>query len=504
MTSSATGTTRAAATLELLRNQKVAVSVVFVAAMFMNIMDVTIVNVALPTLGREFHVQPDSVSTVAIGYLVSLAVFIPASGWLGDRFGGKRVLLTSIVIFSGASALCGAAQSLGQLVTFRILQGAGGGLMVPVGMALLFRTFPPAERVRASSILVIPTALAPALGPVLGGLFVTELSWRWVFYVNVPVGVAALVFGLIFLERQPRLPTGPFDLVGFLLAAVGLGALMYGVAEGPFKGWGSPLIVAAITGGTVLLVILTVFELRTRQPLIDVRLLNDRLFRSCTAVLLIGSAAFIGALFLVALFFQDGLGLSALQSGLNTFPEAIGVMAGAQVVTRLLYPALGPKRVMLIGLTILACALASLTLIGTDTNLWWARAALFVAGYGMSHVFVPSQAAGFATITPAATGRASTLFNALRQLGSALGVAVFTTVVATVGPEHVRAGREVSNLAAYHLAFLVAAGMAVAAWFCALTVSDADAAATIVPRRRARARARAQAPAAEAVPAAGA
>src|ERR1700746_923117 len=165
-------------------NQKVAVSVVFVAAMFMNIMDVTIVNVALPTIGREFHVRPDSVDTVAIGYLVSLAVFIPASGWLGDRFGGKRILLTSIVLFTGASALCGAAGSLGQLVAFRILQGVGGGLMVPVGMAMLYRTFPPSERVRASSIMVVPTAIAPALGPLLGGLFVTDLSWRWVFYVN--------------------------------------------------------------------------------------------------------------------------------------------------------------------------------------------------------------------------------------------------------------------------------------------------------------------------------
>jgi EmrB/QacA subfamily drug resistance transporter len=484
-------------------NQKVAVSVVFVAAMFMNIMDITIVNVALPTLGREFGVRADSVGTVSIGYLVSLAVFIPASGWLGDRFGGRRVLLTSIVIFSGASALCGAADSLGQLVLFRILQGAGGGLMVPVGLALLYRTFPPSERVRASSILVVPTAVAPALGPVLGGLFVTELSWRWVFYVNVPIGAAALLFGWLFLEKKPAQPVGRFDVVGFLLSASGLAALMYGISQGPFKGWGSSLIVTTITAGAVLLVVLTVFEFRRPDPLIDVRLFGDRLFRSCNAVMLLGSAAFIGALFLVALFFQDGLGLTALQSGLNTFPEAIGVMAGAQMVTRLLYPALGPRRVMLIGLTILTIALASLTQIGTETNLWWARIALFVAGYGMAHVFVPSQAAGFATITQEATGRASTLFNAQRQLGSAFGVALLTTVVATVGPVRVEAGHIVSNLTAYHAAFLVAAGMAVLAGFCALTVSDADAADTIVPRRsRTRARDRAGAPAP--VPAAGA
>ena len=193
-------------------NQKIAVAVVFVAAMFMNIMDVTIVNVALPTIGREFGVRADAVDTVVIAYLVSLAVFIPASGWLGDRFGPRRVLLTSVVIFTGASALCGAAGSLGQLVFFRVLQGAGGGLMVPVGMAMLFRAFPPAERVRASSIMVIPTAMAPALGPVIGGLFVTDLSWRWVFYVNVPIGIAAVTFGLVFLAPQTAPQPGRFDL----------------------------------------------------------------------------------------------------------------------------------------------------------------------------------------------------------------------------------------------------------------------------------------------------
>ncbi|MBV9661183.1 MAG: MFS transporter, partial [Acidimicrobiales bacterium] len=216
---------------DTLRNQKIAVAVVFVSAMFMNIMDTTIVNVALPTIGRDFHVRPDSVDTVAIGYLVSLAVFIPVSGWLGDRLGGRRVLLASVVVFTVASALCGIAQNLAELVAFRVVQGVGGGLMVPVGMALMFRTYPPAERVRASSILVVPTALAPALGPVLGGVFVTELSWRWVFFVNLPIGVAAWIFGMLFLDRHRSDGAGRLDLVGFVLSAAGLGLAMYGVSE---------------------------------------------------------------------------------------------------------------------------------------------------------------------------------------------------------------------------------------------------------------------------------
>ncbi len=484
-------------------SQKVAVGAVFVAAMFMNIMDVTIVNVALPTIGRDFHVRPDAVDTVAIGYLVSLAVFIPASGWLGDRFGGKRILLMSIVIFTGASALCGAAGSLGQLVAFRILQGAGGGLMVPVGMAMLFRTFPPSERVRASSIMIVPTAIAPALGPLLGGLFVTNLSWRWVFYVNVPIGAAALAFGFLFLKSQRQPDPGDFDLLGFVLAAAGLALIMYGVSEGPFHGWRSALIVSTITCGAVLLAALIRVELRRMHPLIDFRLFSDRLFRSTNAVMALGAAAFIGALFLVALFFQDGLGLSALQSGLNTFPEAIGVMVGAQVITRLLYPVFGPRRVMVGGILVLSASLAALALVGVETNLWWVRVDMFIAGYGMSHVFVPSQAAGFATISPAATGRASTLFNAVRQVGSAVGVALLTTVIAAVGPVRVVDGHVSPYLTAYHVAFLVAAGVALLAGICALTVNDADAADTMVRRPQARRRAKSAQPAREPVGASG-
>src|SRR6201994_3224490 len=173
--------------------------------MFMSILDTTIVNIALPTIGRDYKVSATAVDSISIAFLVSLAVFIPASGWLGDRFGGKRVLRSAIAVFSVASALCGVATSLGELVVFRVLQGAGGGMLAPVGMAMLYRVFPPEERVRAAAILTVPTTLAPALGPVVGGLLTTDLSWRWVFYVNLPIGAAALLFGALFVQesRQP-------------------------------------------------------------------------------------------------------------------------------------------------------------------------------------------------------------------------------------------------------------------------------------------------------------
>jgi EmrB/QacA subfamily drug resistance transporter len=463
-------------------SQKVAVGVVFVAAMFMSIMDVTIVNVALPTIGRDFHVSPTAVDSISIAFLVSLAVFIPASGWLGDRFGGKRVLLTAIVIFTAASALCGLASSLGELVAFRVLQGVGGGMLAPVGLAMLFRVFPPAERIRASAILTIPTTFAPALGPVLGGLLVTDLTWRWVFYVNVPIGVAAFVFGVIFLQQAEQDRPGRFDLAGFLLSGIGLGALMYGVSEGPGHGWGSPQVLATIIAGAVLLAVMVVVELRTAEPIVALRLLGNRLFRSANGVMVLTSVAFLGSLYVISLYYQDGRGLSPLASGLSTFPEAVGVMLGAQLASRVLYPRLGPRRHITIGLLGVTVSIGLLALLGPGTSLWWARVLMFTLGLAMGQVFVPTQAAAFATISPAETGRASTMFNAVRQLGGAVGVAVLTTVIVGVGATHLVAGHEVANLTAYRITFLVAAAIALLGIGPSLSIKDADAAATIVRR----------------------
>ena len=459
-------------------SQKVSVSAIYVLVMFMSIMDVTIVNVALPRLGREFSVPAAHVDTVVVGYLVSLAIFIPVSGWLGDRYGTKRVLLGALVVFTAASALCGAAQSLSQLVFFRVLQGVGGGMLAPVGLAMLFRTFPPAERVRASRILIVPTALAPAIGPVLGGLLVTDISWRWVFYVNLPLGVIGVVFGALFVREQRSDEPGRFDLPGFLLSGIGFGAVMYAASEGPAKGWTSAPILASGIVGVVLLAALVRVELRSRAPMLDLRLLSNRLFRRTSATMMLSIAAFLGSLFLVALFYQDGFGVSALQSGLSTFPEAIGIMVGAQIAGRI-YPHIGPRRLMVGGLLGVGTTLALIATVPFSASLWEMRALMLLIGLCQAHVFVPAQAAAFATVTPAATGRASTMFNAGRQLGGAVGVAILSTVISAIGVMHRVGGELRPNAHAYHVAFLVAAGIAVSAVVIVVRVVDRDAAPTM-------------------------
>jgi EmrB/QacA subfamily drug resistance transporter len=466
-------------------DQRPVVAAVYIAAMFMAILDTTIVNVALPTLGRDFHARADGVGLVSIAYLVSLAVFIPASGWLGDRVGGRNALLGAIGLFTIASALCGLATNLDELVGFRLLQGAGGAIMTPVGLAMLFRIYPPAERVRVSSIIALFTTLGPALGPILGGLFTTEASWRWVFFVNVPVGVAAFALGARRLAEHRSSDPGRLDVPGLLLSALGFGCAMYGVSEGPIRGWTNGTVLVAIGAGVTLLVATVIVELRVSHPLIDLRLFRDRLFRASTCLYAFGSVAYLGALYLAALFFQDALGLSAIQAGLTTFPSALGTMIGAQLVTRVLYGRFGPRRLTAAGLIIVTTTMGLMALVTNTTSLWLIRLIMLGLGIGISLVFIPAQAASMATITKAQIGRASSLFNAGKQLGGAIGVALLTTVLAA-GPIHHTTSRSEPGLAAFHYGFLTAAAVAAVTIGVALTVRDSDAAGTMVARQRRR------------------
>ena len=448
----------------------------------MNSIDSTVVNVALPTLGREFGISPAQVESVIIGYLVSLAVFIPASGWLGDRFGYKRVFLLALTIFTTASALCGLAQTLDQLALFRVLQGAGGGLLTPVGMALLYRTFPPEERIGVSRILMIVTIIGPASGPVIGGTIIEHWSWRWIFYVNLPVGIIGLIFGLLFLEENFEPKAGRFDLPGFVLAGVGFGSFMYALSEGPVKGWDSPRIITTGIVGIIVLVVFVWHELRTKEPMVQFRIYSNRLFRRMSTVSFFATAGFLGALFVVPLYLQEGHDFSAMESGLAVFPEAIGVAVSSQVVARL-YPRIGPRRLMAGGLFWVALALFIVATLPTADNIWLFRLNMFMLGTGMACVFLPNQAASMATITREQTGRASTLFSVQRQIASAGGVALMSTVLSGIGVVTINAaGIEIPNLTAYHVAFAVAGCSALIGSLLAWRVPDDEAAITMVRR----------------------
>jgi EmrB/QacA subfamily drug resistance transporter len=459
------------------------VAAIFVTGLFMDIMDTTIINVAIPSLVKDLHTTASSVEWVVLGYLLSLAVWIPASGWVGDRIGTKKTFLFALFAFTAASALCGLSQSVGQLIVFRILQGVGGGMLTPVGTAMLFRAFPPAERAKASAVLLVPAILAPALGPVIGGWLVTDVSWRLIFFVNLPVGVAGFIFGALFLKEHKEPTAGRFDLPGFVLSGGGLALSLYALSQGPSAGWGSATVLWPGIIGVTMFVGLVIVELKTDQPMLDLRLFRERMFRNANIVMILAVAGLIGVLFLLPQFLQDLRGLSALQSGLATFPQAIGMMISIRFVAKL-YPKVGPRRIVIVGLLAVTATTSCFLFVDLNTSLWLIRGIMLLRGVAMAAAFIPMQAATYSNISRADTGRASALYSTQRQVGSAFGVAILATVwISRTKSLTGKASGDASVLAArvagFHDAFLVAALLALVAAGAALMIRDSDAAASL-------------------------
>ncbi len=460
------------------------VGVVFVFGLFMELLDMTIVNVAIPDLANEFDATTTEVQWVVTGYLLSLAVVIPVSGWLGDRFGTKKIFMLALFLFTSASLACGLAWSIESLIFFRVLQGVGGGMLTPVGTAMLFRAFPPHERARASSILMIPMVVAPASGPVIGGFLVEYYDWRWIFLINVPVGILGFAFAGMFLREEKQDNPGRLDVPGVILASVGLGTLMYALAESGERGLGDPTVLALGAAGLVTLAAFAIVELRTAEPMIDMRLFQNRLFSATNVVQFVGFAGLMGGLFLLPLVLQSPatMGLGAFESGLTTFPQAIGVVTMVQVSSRL-YPRVGPRRLLMIGLGGVSLTMLTFVWLDTDTNLWFVRGAMFARGCFFSFLLVSLQTATFATISPAMMGRASAISSAGRQVGASFGVALLATVL-TSRLTHYGGGLEPgSNTAAtfdaFDDAFIVASAITAIGMVAAFFVSDKDAAVSM-------------------------
>ncbi|MFB7719019.1 MDR family MFS transporter [Nocardia sp. NPDC056100] len=443
------------------------VATAFVFGLFMELLDMTVLNTALPTLGREFNADAAMLQWPVTGYLVSLAIFIPASGWVADRFGARRTFGFAVAIFTIASLIAGLSTSLEMLTAARFLQGVGGGMLTPVGTAMLFRAFPAAERAKASAVLVVPAAVAPALGPVIGGWLVDAVSWRWIFFLNLPVGAIALAFVIFVLrddDEQAR--PGAFDLAGFVLAGAALAGLLFGLDRGPTAGWTDPITLISLIGGVLLAGLLVAVELPKRSPLLDLRLLNDRLFRLGNLISLAAGAATMGVLFMTPLLLQQELGLTATQSGLITACQAVGMVLAMPLASKL-YTVVGPRVMLVTGLLVTALANLGFLAVQQDTSLWWIRGIMLVSGAAMGLVMVPMQATTFATITGEATARASAVFSTTRQIASAAGVAVLASLLSirlssrlgALGDNADAAARHTAAISAYHDAFLVTAAL---------------------------------------------
>jgi EmrB/QacA subfamily drug resistance transporter len=403
---------------------------VVILGTIMSILDTTIVNVAIRHLISDFHSTISTIQWVSTGYMLALATVIPLSGWAVDRFGAKRLYMLSIVLFLVGSALAGAAWSDTSLIAFRVLQGLGGGMIMPVGMTILTRAAGPQRMGRVMGAIGVPMLMAPIAGPILGGYLVDDVSWRWIFYVNLPIGAIALFLATRFLERDVPSPHERLDVLGAVLLPIGLAAFVYGLAETASRGnLSSPGTVAPLVAGVALIVAFVLHALRKASPLIDLRLFRNRTFAASAGTNFLLSTGFFGAMFLIPLYFQLVRGESALQAGLLIAPQGLGAAIampiGGRVTDRV-----GPGRVVIVGLGLIAAGMLSLSRVGVDTSYPLLGVTLFVLGLGMGSSMMPAMSAALATLSRESVARASTALNIVQRVGGSLGVAILSVVLA--------------------------------------------------------------------------
>src|SRR5919107_182568 len=302
------------------------VAAVVVVGVVMSILDTTIVVVALETLSRELDAPLDTIQWVSTGYLLALAIVIPLTGWMSERFGSKRIYMVSVALFGIGSALCGLAWSAESLIVFRVLQGFGGGMIMPVGMSLLTQAAGPHRVGRVMSVIGVPMLLGPILGPVIGGVIVDNASWRWIFYVNVPIALIALGLAARLLHAdQGRADAGRLDWRGLLLLSPGIAGVVYGLSQTESQGgFGHPLVYGPVIAGLALVAAFVVHARRAPRPLIDVGLFRHSAFSAAAATTFLLGGALFGAMIILPLYFQIDRGETALTAGLLMAPQGVG------------------------------------------------------------------------------------------------------------------------------------------------------------------------------------
>jgi MFS family permease len=450
----------------------------------MTILDATIVNIAIPTLQVDLKAGSYAdISWVVTGYMLAQGAVIPMAGWASDRFGTKRLYLVTIALFTLASMACGVAQNLPELVIFRVLQGLGGGMLMPIGMTIIMRAVGPQNMGRVMGIFGIPMLLAPAVGPVLGGWFVQDFSWRLIFYVNVPIGLIAFVSAWRFLTESPKAHGLRLDTFGLLTAPPAAVAVMYAVDQSIALGWGSLLVVSLLTGAAVLLAAFVLSQLGRRraatllmmplaagallvalrngvvdgwtaldtivmlagaalavvnlvigdrgnpEPLLQLRLFRDPTFSWSMGLSFIIVTALFGGMLLLPLYLQEVHGYSPLETGLLLLPQAV-TAAVAMPLGGYLTDRIGPRPVVATGMVMLAGGGFLLAQIHPTSSNWLVVSALLLRGFAMGFSMMPSMAAAMARVPRHLSSSASSISNSLQRIGSSIGIAVLVTVLA--------------------------------------------------------------------------
>ncbi len=449
------------------------ISGVVILGMIMSILDTTIVNVALRTLGHELHSNIAQVQWVVTGYLLSLGAVIPVTGWASRRWGARRVYLVSLVLFTAGSAACGLSSSLTSLVVFRVLQGVGGGMIMPVAQLIMAQIAGPQRMGRVMGVVSMPAMLAPIFGPVVGGAILEHLHWSWIFFVNVPVGVVAFALAWRMLPQTDSGEAGPLDVVGLALLPTGAAAIVYGLSKlGSGASLGSTTVLAPLVAGVVLSIAFTLHALRVERAggraLLDVRLYANRVFSGASFTTFGLGAALFGAMVLVPLYYQEVRGESIINTGLLNAPQGIGALVAMPIAGRLT-DRFGGGRIALVGVSLLCVSTIPLAFVGAHSSIVGLSALLVVRGVSIGLSFMPAMTAAFASMRPDQLSDATPQINVLMRLGSAIGVAILAVVL-----QRASGGASVHPAHAFDTAYWWGLGIAVASLIPCLMLLRAE------------------------------
>src|SRR2546427_657597 len=401
-------------------------------ATFMEVLDTTVVNVSLPHIAGSLSASIDEATWALTSYLVANAIILPMTGWLASVFGRKRLLMASVAGFTASSFLCGLAPNLSMLIAFRILQGAPGGAMQPLSQAVLLEAFPPQDRGKAMGFWGLGIVVAPILGPVLGGWLTDSYSWRWVFYINIPVGIASIVMTKLFIFDPPYLRTESrkIDYWGIGMLAVGIGALQIVLDKGQEEDWfSSHWILALALVSLAALAAFIVYELLIEHPVVDLRVFKVRTYSTGVFLMTLVGFVLYGSLVLLPIFLQTLLGYPALQAGFAMAPRGVGSFLAMPIVGAIMAK-FDARKLLAIGLIVASSTLVMLGSLSLDVGYWDVFWPQFIQGVSLALLFVPLTTATMDPIPKERMGNATSIFNLMRNIGGSGGIATVTTLVA--------------------------------------------------------------------------
>jgi EmrB/QacA subfamily drug resistance transporter len=397
--------------------------------LFMIMLDNTVVNVALPSIQRDLDADLSELEWIVTGYALTFASLMLVGGKVADAYGRRLVFVIGIVVFTFASLMCGLADSSEMLIGARVLQGAGAALMNPATLSIIAATFPPRERGTAIGIWAGTSALALAIGPLVGGLITEHIDWSWIFFVNVPVGALAIVASLLFIDESRDETHERLDLPGLITSALGLFALTYGLIEANTYGWGSARILGTFVLAAVSLVAFIALEKRQRAPMLPLELFRNRTYTGANLVMLLVALAMFGVFFFVSLYMQNILGYSAVQTGAAFLPMTVLIILVAPIAGKT-SDRLGSRGLITGGMTLLAVQLLLFSQLSADASFWNLLPALLIGGVGMALTMTPSAAAATRSLPVDKAGVGSAVLNSARQVGGTMGVAIMGAIVA--------------------------------------------------------------------------